>query len=73
MMRCETSECHAFSSIGYIFFRSCCVSHVAAPSDFVKAGFKYQFPESEVTAEVVQACPEGVLEVEVFFEYSPSS
>jgi hypothetical protein len=73
MMRCETSECYAFSSIGYIFFRSCCVSHVATPSDFVKAGFKYRFPESEVTAEVVQACPEGVLEVEVFFEYSPSS
>jgi hypothetical protein len=70
MMRCETSECYAFLSISYIFFRSSVVSHVAAPSEFVQAGFKYRFPESEIAIEVVQACPEGVLEVEVFFEYS---
>ena len=70
MMRCESSECYAFHSIHYIFFRSCAVSHVAAPSDFVRAGLKHRFPESDVAIEIVAAHPEGVLEVVLFYEYN---
>ena len=28
LLRCESTDCHAFHSIGYVFFRSCAVSHV---------------------------------------------
>ena len=38
MLKCEASECHAFYSIGYVFFRSCAVSHVTTPSAFLKDG-----------------------------------
>ena len=71
LMRCESTDCHAFHSIGYVYFRSCAVSHVVSPSDFLKAGMVYKFPETEVVIEIVQAAPEGVVEVACFLEYVP--
>ena len=71
MMRCESSECHAFHVIGYVFFRSCAISHVAAPSDFLKDGTLYRFPGTEVVVEIKRAHAEGVLEVECYLEYVP--
>jgi hypothetical protein len=71
MLRCESSECHAFHAIGYIFFRSCAVSHVASPSDFLKDGTQYRFPGTEVVVAIRRAHKEGVLDVECFLEYAP--
>lgn len=71
MMRCESSECHAFHSMGYIFFRSCALAHVAQPGDCVQDGTLYRFPESQIVVEIERAHPEGVLEVVCFFEYRP--
>ena len=71
LFRCQNTDCHAFYSMGYIFFRSCVLAHVSNPSDYVKAGMRYSFPESEIVIEVVQAAPEGVVEIACFNEYLP--
>jgi hypothetical protein len=71
MLRCEASECHAFHSIGYVFFRSCAISHIAAPSDFLKDGTFYRFPNTEVVVSIARAHEEGVLQVECYLEYRP--
>jgi hypothetical protein len=71
MLKCESSECSAFHSIGYIFFRSCAVSHVTAPSDYLKDGAQYHFPGTEVNISIVHAHEEGVLEVQCYLEYAP--
>ena len=71
LLRCESTDCHAFHSIGYVFFRSCAVSHVTCPGEYLKAGMVYKFPESEVAVEIVQAAPEGVVEVACYLEYMP--
>ena len=73
MLKCEASECHAFYSIGYVFFRSCAVSHVTAPTTFLKDGVFYRFPGTEVVVAVVRAHEEGVLEVECYLEYNPEN
>ena len=69
MMQCESSECYAFQSLGYIQFRSSAVGHVAMPSDYLKSGMKFRFPDTDVAVEIVQAHPEGVLEVVCVLEY----
>jgi hypothetical protein len=71
MLKCESSECSAFHSIGYIFFRSCAVSHVTAPSDYLKDGVQYRFPGTEVTVSIAHVHEEGVLEVQCYLEYAP--
>ena len=71
LLRCESTDCHAFHSIGYVFFRSCAVSHVTCPGEYLQAGMVYRFPETEVVAEIVQAAPEGVVEVACYLEYTP--
>jgi hypothetical protein len=71
LLRCESPECHAFHSIGYIFFRSCAVSHLERPGTFLRDGLKHRFPESGVVVEIVRAHPEGVLEVACYVEYLP--
>jgi hypothetical protein len=71
MLRCESSECHAFYAIGYIFFRSCAVSHVTSPTDYLKDGALYRFPNTEVVVAIKHAHEEGVLDVECFLEYMP--
>jgi hypothetical protein len=71
MLKCQNTDCHAFYSMGYVFFRSCALAHVSNPSDYLKAGVRYCFPESEIVVEIVQAAPEGVLEVACFVEYTP--
>jgi hypothetical protein len=71
LLKCESSECHNFYSIGYVFFRSCAVSHVSSPSDFLKDGVHYRFPETEVVVAIKRAHAEGVLEVVCYLEYMP--
>jgi hypothetical protein len=71
LLRCESPECHAFHSIGYIFFRSCAVSHLEQPGTFLTDGVKHRFPETGVIVEIVRAHPEGVLEVACYVEYLP--
>ena len=71
MLKCESSECHAFYPIGYVFFRSCAVSHVSAPSDFLQDGTFYRFPGTEVVVAITRAHAEGVLQVECYLEYRP--
>ena len=71
MLRCQNTDCHAFYSMPYIFFRSCVTTHVANPSDYLQAGMRHSFPESEVVVEVVQAAPEGVVEIACYLEYTP--
>jgi hypothetical protein len=71
MLRCESSECHAFYSIGYVFFRSCAISHVSSPSDFLQDGTFYRFPDTEVVVTITRAHAEGVLQVECYLEYRP--
>jgi hypothetical protein len=71
MLRCEASECHAFHSVGYVFFRSCAVTHVTSPSDFLQDGTFYRFPTTEVVVSIARAHAEGVLEVECYLEYRP--
>ena len=69
-MRCESTECYAFQSIGYILFRSSSLSHVLTPSEYLKAGMKHRFNDTDVTVEILAAHPEGVLEVVCFLEYT---
>ena len=71
LLKCESSECHDFYSIGYVFFRSCAVSHVSSPSDFLKDGVHYRFPGTEVVVTIKRAHVEGVLEVVCYLEYMP--
>ena len=71
MLRCEASECHAFHSIGYVFFRSCAVSHVASPSDFLQDGTLHRFAGTDVVVSIARAHSEGVLQVECYLEYKP--
>ena len=71
MLRCESSECHDFYSIGYVFFRSCAVSHVTSPSGFLLDRVNYRFPGTGVVVSIKRVHEEGVLEVECYFEYTP--
>jgi hypothetical protein len=74
LLRCESTECHAFYSIGYVFFRSCIVSHVERPGvvgEHLRAGMVYRFPGTEVAIEIIQVADEGVVEVMCFVEYTP--
>ena len=71
MLRCESSECHAFHSMAYVFFRSCAVSYVAQPGEYLQDGASYRFPDSQIVVEVERAHPEGVLEVVCYVEYRP--
>jgi hypothetical protein len=71
MLKCEASECHAFYSIGYVFFRSCAVSHVSSPTDFLQDNTAYRFPGTEVVVNIACAHGEGVLQVECYLEYKP--
>lgn len=71
MLRCDSTECSAFHSIGYIFFRSCAIAHVRNPSEYLVEGTRFQFPETDIVVEVVQAAPEGVLEIACYVEYIP--
>jgi hypothetical protein len=48
LLRCESTDCHTFYSIGYVYFRSSVVSHVARPGQYLEAGMLYRFPETEV-------------------------
>jgi hypothetical protein len=68
MLFCETSDCPVFHSIHYIFFRSCAMSHVSAPSDYLKP-CRYHFPNSSVCIDITRVHDEGVLEVECFYHY----
>ena len=70
MLRCESSECHAFNAMSYIFFRSCAVSHVSSPSEYLKEGMVYRFAGTDAVVELLQVDRvEGVLEVGCFLEY----
>jgi hypothetical protein len=71
LLRCESTDCHAFYSIGYVYFRSSVVSHVARPGQYLEAGMLYRFPETEVVVEILQAAEEGVVEVACYLEYVP--
>ena len=71
MLRCESSDCHHFHSTGYVYFRSCAIMHVACPGEFLRAGVLYRFPDTEVVVEILEAHPEGVLEVGCYLEYVP--
>ena len=71
MLKCESSECSAFHSIGYIFFRSCAVSHITSPSDYLEDGAHYKFPGTDVAISITRVHAEGVLEVQCYLEYAP--
>jgi len=71
MLRCDSSDCFAFCTTGYAFFRSCATMHVTHPSDFLRGGETYRFPATDVTVEILRAHPEGILEVACYFEYVP--
>lgn len=72
LLRCESTDCHALHSVGYVFFRSCVLAHIHGPAGSVlRAGMAHRFPESEVVVEVVQAAPEGVVELVCYLEYVP--
>lgn len=71
MMLCESSECYAFQSMGYIYFRSCAVSHVKAPTEAGPAVMRWKFPETDIVCEIDAAYPEGVLDVVCYYEYDP--
>ena len=43
MLRCDSSDCHHFHSIGYIFFRSCAMSHITNPSDYLQPATQHRF------------------------------
>ena len=72
LMSCESTECHAFHSIGYVLFRSNAVNHVLCPGDHLQSGTVHKFPDTEVVVEIARAHPEGVLEVECYLEYDPT-
>ena len=57
--------------MGYVFFRSCAVSFLNQPGEYLQDGATYHFPESQVVVEVERAHPEGVLEVVCYIEYKP--
>ena len=69
MLRCESSDCHAFHSISYILFRSGAVSHVQQPGEYLQDGARHRFADTEVVVEIERVHPEGVLEVVCYFEY----
>jgi hypothetical protein len=71
LLRCDSTECHALHSVGYVFFRSCVLSHILCPGEVLRPGMVHRFPESEVVVEVVQAAPEGVVELACYLEYAP--
>ena len=74
LLRCDSTECHAFYSIGYVFFRSCVVSHVECPGavgEHLRPGMVYRFPGTEVAIELVQVAEEGVVELVCYVEYIP--
>ena len=71
MLRCDSSDCFAFHTTGYAFFRSCATMHIVNSSDYLRGGETYRFPGTEVTVEILRAHPEGVLEVGCYFEYVP--
>ena len=71
MMQCESIECHAFHTMGYIFFRSCALGHVSAPSGFLQSGAIHRFTGTAITIEITRVHAEGVLEVTCFAEYAP--
>jgi len=71
MMQCESTECHAFHTMGYIFFRSCALGHVNTPSAYLQSGTIHRFIGTSIAAEITRAHPEGVLEVTCFAEYEP--
>ena len=71
MLQCESIECHAFHTMGYIFFRSCALAHITNPSDYLKSGTTHRFTDSSIAVEITRAHEEGVLEVACFAEYAP--
>ena len=71
MLQCDSIECHAFHTMGYIFFRSSAMAHVAAPSDYLRSGTIHRFADTSIAVEITRAHPEGVLEVACFAEYVP--
>ena len=70
MLQCESIECHAFHTMGYIFFRSCALAHVNAPSDYLQPGTIHRFADTCIAVEITRAHEEGVLEVACFAEYN---
>ena len=71
MLQCESIECHAFHTMDYIFFRSCAMTHVAAPGEFLQPGTTHRFADSGIAVEITRVHAEGILEVSCFAEYSP--
>lgn len=71
MLQCESIECHAFHTMGYIFFRSCAMAHVTTPSDYLRSGTTHRFAGTAIAVEITRAHEEGVLEVTCFAEYAP--
>lgn len=71
MMQCESIECHAFHTMGYIFFRSCALGHVSAPSGYLQSSVIHRFTGTSIAVEITRVHAEGVLEVTCFAEYAP--
>jgi hypothetical protein len=71
MLQCESIECHHFHTMGYIFFRSCALSHVTTPSEFLQSMTMHRFHDTGIAVEITRAHAEGVLEVTCYAEYSP--
>ena len=71
MLQCESIECHAFHTMGYIFFRSCALAHVTTPSGYLQSGVIHRFAGTDIAVEITRAHEEGVLEVSCFAEYAP--
>jgi hypothetical protein len=71
MLQCESIECHAFHTMGYIFFRSCAMAHVSVPSEYLQSGTLHRFHGTSIAVEITRAHEEGVLEVTCFAEYLP--
>lgn len=71
MLQCESIECHAFHTMGYIFFRSCALAHVAAPSSYLQSGVTHRFAGTCIAVEITRVHAEGVLEVSCYAEYGP--
>jgi hypothetical protein len=71
MLQCESIECHAFHTMGYIFFRSCALAHVSMPSEYLQSGTLHRFHDTSIAVEITRAHEEGVLEVTCFAEYQP--
>jgi hypothetical protein len=70
MLQCESVECHHFHTMGYIFFRSCAVSHVSSPSAFLQPNTVHRFHDTGIAVEITRVHAEGVLEVTCFAEYN---